>query len=163
MTVTVTHVYDGYREAESVIRDLEGAGITKDQISVAGCRPETAATGEGSGGGGAPTGAAVGGLAGAGAGVLASLGIAIPGAGPLVPAGVLAAALAGAATGAAAGGLLGALVEYGISREDALVYAGLIGRGATLVSVRTEESKADQAEAVMQEHHPIDMTGRGNA
>lgn len=65
-----------------------------------------------------------------------------PGIGPVVAAGVLATTLAGAATGAT-GGILGALVDYGISKEKAPVYAESIRRGGTLVSVRAEETRAD--------------------
>ena len=107
---------------------------------------------------GAATGATLGGVTGAGAGLLASLGlIAIPGIGPLVAAGVLATTLAGAATGAITGGILGALVDYGISKEKAPVYAESIRRGGTLVSVRAEETRADQAELIMQRHEPMDI------
>lgn len=102
------------------------------------------------------------GIAGAGAGLLASLGlIAIPGIGPLVAAGVLATTLAGAATGAIGGGVIGALVDDGVSREDASVYAESLRRGGSLVSVRAEDTRADDAELIMQRHEPIDMKERG--
>lgn len=159
MTVTVTHVFDDYNTAEDVVDDLEDAGFAHDQISIVGRKGEHEDAGDG-----AATGATLGGVAGAGAGLLASLGlIAIPGIGPLVAAGVLATTLAGAATGAVAGGLLGALVEYGVSEEEAPVYAETVRRGGTLVSVRADESKADQAEVIMRKHNPIDMQQRGRA
>ncbi len=162
MTVAITHLYDDYSQAEAVIDELEGAGFTKDQISIIGRRPQSDAADDEADG--AATGAALGGVAGAGAGLLASLGlIVLPGIGPLVAAGVLATTLAGAATGAVAGGLLGALVEYGISQEDAPVYAESMRRGATLVSVRAEDEKADRAEAIMQRHGPVDIRARGQA
>ena len=126
MTVTITHVYDDHDSAENVVRELERDGFTSDQISVAGRKPADGSGEEGVEG--AATGATLGGVAGAGAGLLASLGfIAIPGIGPLVAAGVLATTLAGAATGAIAGGILGALADYGISQEEAPVYAESIG------------------------------------
>lgn len=88
---------------------------------------------------GAATGATVGGLAGAGTGLLAALGmIAIPGIGPLVAAGVLATTLAGAAAGTLTGGLIGALVDYGVSEDDAQVYSEAVRRGGSLVSVRAD-------------------------
>jgi hypothetical protein len=159
MTVTITHVYDDYSTAEEVVDELEEAGFTQDQISLVGRKGEHENAGDG-----AATGATLGGVAGAGAGLLASLGlIAIPGIGPLVAAGVLATTLAGAATGAIAGGLLGALVEYGVSEEEAPVYAETVRRGGTLVSVRADESKADQAEAIMRKYNPIDMQERGRS
>src|SRR5258706_1367817 len=159
MTVTITHVYDDYSTAEEVVDELEEAGFTQDQISLVGRKGEHKDAGDG-----AATGATLGGVAGAGAGLLASLGlIAIPGIGSLVAAGVLATTLAGAATGAIAGGLLGALVEYGVSEEEAPVYAETVRRGGTLVSVRADESKADQAEAIMRKYNPIDMQERGRS
>jgi len=162
MTVTLTHVYDSYSNAEDVVAALEKAGFTRDQISVAGRRQEQ--SGEESTGDGAAAGATLGGVAVGGAGLLASLGlIAIPGIGPLVAAGVLATTIAGAASGAIAGGIIGALVDYGISKEDAPVYAESIRRGGTLVSVRSDETKADEAEAVMQLYSPVDMQARGKA
>jgi Heat induced stress protein YflT domain len=162
MTVTITHLYDNYTGAENAVRELEGSGFTSDQISVVGRRPAEAESEEGAEG--AATGATLGGVAGAGAGLLASLGlIAIPGIGPLVAAGVLATTVAGAATGAAAGGIVGALVDYGISKEEAPVYAESIRRGGTLVSVRAEETRADQAEQIMQRHEPIKIEERDRA
>jgi hypothetical protein len=162
VTVTITHLYDGYAVVEDVVEDLESAGFTSDQISVVGRQPQKRAgsdTGDGT-----ATGATLGGVAGASAGLLASLGlIAIPGIGPLVAAGVIATTLAGAATGAVAGGVLGALVEYGISAEDAAVYAESLRRGGTLVSVRADESMADNAEAIMQKHGPVDIQERDKA
>jgi hypothetical protein len=155
MTVTITHVYDDYGSAENVVRELENAGFKSDQVSVVGRKSSNEGT---------ATGATLGGVAGAGTGLLASLGlIAIPGIGPLVAAGVLATTLAGGATGAVAGGILGALVDYGISKEEAPVYAESIRRGGTLVSVRAEESRADQAKLIMQRHEPIDIKERGRA
>jgi hypothetical protein len=163
MTVTITHIYDDHGSAENVVRDLESAGFTRDEISVIGRRPKNQ-EGDEDAESAARTGAALGGLAGAGAGFLASVGlIAIPGIGPLVAAGVLATTLAGAATGAIAGGMIGALVDYGISKEEAPVYAESIRRGGTLVSVRSEETRADQAELIMQRHEPIDIEKRGRA
>jgi hypothetical protein len=160
MTVTITHVYDDYGAAQGVIEDLEGSGFTRDRISVVGRGPEDG--GEAEEGEGAATGATLGGVAGAGAGLLASLGlIAIPGIGPLVAAGVLATTLAGAATGAVAGGILGALVDYGISQEDAPVYAESVRRGGTLVSVRVDEDQADRVETIMQKYRPVDIQERG--
>ena len=156
MTVTITHIYDDYESAENVVRDLESSGLTSDQISVVGRKPAVEA-GDGSVEGVA-TGATLGGVTGASAGLLVSLGlIAIPGIGPIVAAGVLATTLAGAATGAITGGILGALVDYGISKEKAPVYAESIRRGGTLVSVRAEETRADQAELIMQRHEPMDI------
>ncbi len=156
MTTTITHAYEDSSVADRVVKDLEGAGFEKDQISVAGPGGEDANA--------AATGAALGGVAGAGAGFLASVGlIAIPGIGPIVAAGVLATILAGAATGVVAGGVIGALVEYGISEKEAQVYAEIVRRGGTLVSVRVSGTDVHKAEAIMQMHGPIDVKARERA
>ncbi|MGA7326776.1 MAG: hypothetical protein WBX25_20355 [Rhodomicrobium sp.] len=156
MTTTITHAYEESSVADRVIKDLEGAGFKKDQISVVGPGGEDANA--------AATGAALGGVAGAGAGFLASVGlIAIPGIGPIVAAGVIASMLAGAASGAVAGGVLGALVEYGISEKESQVYAEIVRRGGTLISLRTDEVDLHKAEAIMQMHGPIDVEAREKA
>jgi uncharacterized membrane protein len=161
MTVTITHVYDDDAAAKETVKDLEAAGFTEDQISVVGRAREAGPPAE-EVHVAAATGAALGGVAGAGTGLLAALGIlTIPGAGPLIAAGVLATTLAGAATGAIAGGLIGALVDYGISEEEANVYAEAVQRGGTLVSVRVDESRADEAESIMKKHGPVDIQKRG--
>ncbi len=163
MTVTITHVYDDYSLADTVVSNLEQSGVSHSDISIIGRRGEHGGA-EDTRGDGAAAGATLGGVAGAGAGLLAALGlIAIPGIGPLVAAGVIATTLAGAATGAVAGGLVGALVEYGVSEEEAPVYAESVRRGGTLVSVRADESRADEVERIMQDANPIDMTERGRA
>jgi uncharacterized membrane protein len=158
MTVTITHVYETYSDAESAVEALEAAGFTQDQVSVAGHKEDGREDHKGE----APaTGATIGGLSGASAGLLASLGlIAIPGIGPLVAAGAFATTLAGAGAGAVAGGLAGALIEHGIPKDQAPAYAETVRRGGTLVSVRSEEAKADQAEAILQRYHPIDLQDR---
>jgi hypothetical protein len=161
MTVTITHVYDDNEVAHDVVEDLEEAGFSHDQVSIVG-RGGSEHSGDEADG--AATGATLGGVAGAGAGLLTALGvIAIPGVGPLVAAGVLATTLAGAAAGAVTGGLLGALVDYGVSEDDAQVYAESVRRGGTLVSVRVDESRSAEAERIMQRHNPIDIAQRGQA
>ncbi len=109
------------------------------------------------------TGATIGLVTGTGAGLLASLGlIAIPGIGPLVAAGVLATTLATAAAGTITGGLLGALVDYGVSPEHADVYAENVRRGGTLVSVKAEGERLSEAEDIMQDYDPVDISSRGD-
>jgi uncharacterized membrane protein len=159
MAVTVTHLYDDYASAAAAVRDLEAAGLGRDQISVVAQRDNRAEQETSSG---AATGATAGGVAGAGVGLLTALGlIAIPGIGPLVAAGVLATTLAGAATGVVTGGLLGALVDYGIPEKEAHVYAESIRRGGTLVSVRASENQSDRVESIMRTHNPADIDERG--
>jgi uncharacterized membrane protein len=164
MAVTVTHVYDDYESAQSVISDLEAAGFDHGDISMVSRHRDRSGAASEDDDNGAATGATLGGVVGAGAGLLASLGvIAIPGIGPLVAAGILATTLTGAAGGAVAGGLLGALVDYGVSEDDAQVYAESVRRGGTLVSVRAPDGRADEAERIMRAHDPIDIEERGRA
>lgn len=172
MTITITHVYDNYGSAKDAVEDLEEAGFLSTDISLVARRESVGRDDDDEYDDaevdddteGAAAGATLGGVIGAGAGLLASLGvIAIPGIGPLVAAGVLATTLTGAAGGAVAGGLLGALVDYGVSEDEAQVYAESVRRGSTLVSIRVPENRADEAEQIMQDHEPIDIKERGRA
>lgn len=71
------------------------------------------------------------------AGLLAGLGaFVLPGLGAVVAAGWLASAMAGAVAGGAAGGVVGALVEAGVSENDAAQFADGVRRGSTLVTIR---------------------------
>ena len=106
---------------------------------------------------GAVTGAVVGG----GAGLAASLaGLAIPGIGPIIAAGPIVATLAGAGTGAVAGGLIGGLVDIGVPEDDAQYYAESVRRGGALVTVRADESRADEVTAILRRHGAVDIEGR---
>jgi hypothetical protein len=159
MTRTVTHLFDDYTQAQRAVAALEQAGFASSEISlVSRYRNDGSLADDASG---AATGATVGGLAGGGAGLLAALGvIAIPGIGPLVAAGVLATTLAGAAGGTIAGGLIGALVDYGMSEDDAHVYSEAVRRGGSLVSVRADDARAARAEQILNQQSPVDVAKR---
>lgn len=164
MTQTITHVYDDPATARQVVSALEDAGFTSDEVSIVRQSEEGWSGESDSSADGAATGATVGIAAGTGAGLLVSLGlVAIPGLGPLVAAGVLATTLAGAAAGAVGGGVIGALVDFGVSEEDAQVYAENIRRGGTLVSVRTDDARISAAEEIMRRMGPVDIAERGTA
>jgi len=132
-------------QTETIVRDLQTAGFSGDDISVLladkqGTRdlaiehntksPEGAATGAG---GGAVLGGALGWIAGIGA-------LAIPGIGPFIAAGPILAALSGAAIGGAVGGLTGALVGMGMSEFEAKQYEGKVKAGSALISIHTDNS-----------------------
>jgi len=161
----VTHVYDDAATAREVVAALEEAGFSSSEISIVAQRDGTGiVSSTADDHDGATTGATIGLVAGTGAGLLASLGvIAIPGIGPLVAAGILATTLATAAAGTLTGGLLGALVDYGVSPEHAEVYAENVRRGGTLVSVKAEGERLSEAEEIMQDYDPVDVTSRGEA
>ena len=86
--------------------------------------------------------------------------IAIPGIGPLVAAGVLATTLVGAAGGSLVGGLLGALTDHGVDERDAHVYSEGVRRGGTLVTVRADDTRVDEAERILNDQRPVDIAAR---
>lgn len=159
MTATVTHLYDDYAQAQRAVAALEQAGFSPSEVSlVSRYRDDGSLVDDASG---AATGATVGGLAGGGAGLLAALGvIAIPGIGPLAAAGVLATTLTAAAVGSVAGGIIGALIDYGMSEDDAHVYSEAVRRGGSLVSVSADDVRAAQAEQILRQQRPVDVASR---
>lgn len=154
MPLTITRSYEDYATAAAVVEQLGNAGFSDSDISVIGRREDHDDSNAGEGAG---IGAGVGGAA----GLLAGLGmIAIPGIGPVVAAGWLAATAAGAAAGAAAGGIIGAMTSAGVDEREAHVYAESVRRGGSVVSLRTSEARAPEAEAIMDRATPIDMATR---
>ncbi|HEV2079706.1 MAG TPA: hypothetical protein VGR19_07410 [Allosphingosinicella sp.] len=98
------------------------------------------------------SGAAKGAGIGAGVGALAGLAaLAIPGIGPFVALGAVAetlgvigsAAATSAVVGAAAGGIAGAMMDYGVSEEDARYYDKRVREGDVWVGVDTTSSAVD--------------------
>ena len=169
---TIVGLFDTYHQAESTVGDLEGAGYSRDRISiVAGksagedasadaarsrgaARNENVAEGAG-------TGAIIGGVTGGAAGLIASLaGLAIPGIGPVLAVGPIMATLTGAGVGAVAGGLVGALQTSGVPGEHARYYAEGVRRGGTLVTVTTDDDEAERVMEIMNLHHPVDIEDR---
>ena len=104
---------------------------------------------------GVTTGAVAGGALGGTAGLAASLmELAIPGVGPIL------AALAGAGAGAGAGGLLGSLTDGGGEKEHAEIYAEAVRRGGSLVTLRVDEIRADEATAILRDAGAVDIDKR---
>jgi len=160
MTRTVTHLFDDYTLAQRAVTALEQAGFTSSEISLVSRYRDNGSLADDAVSSTA-TAATVGGVAVGGAGLLAALGmIAIPGIGPLVAAGVLATTLTAAGAGTLVGGLIGALIDYGMSEEDAHVYSEAIRRGGSLVSVRADEARAAKAEQILRQQSPVDVTKR---
>jgi len=167
MVKTIVGSFDSFNEAHKVANDLRAAGFMDSDISIVAnnaageyqsdprvtTTPEdTSATAKG-----ALTGAVVGG----GAGLAASLaGLAIPGIGPIIAAGPIVATLAGAGTGAVAGGLIGGLVDLGVPESHAEYYAESVRRGGALVTVRADEVRADEVQAILRDHGAVDIEGR---
>ena len=173
MAQAITRLFDDHDAAAAAVRQLEGAGIPHEDVSlIAGDtegRHDRRDDDDNDTAEGAGKGATTGGVIGGGAGLLAGLGmLAIPGLGPVVAVGWLAStavgALVGAAAGGAAGGLLGALKDAGHSDADANVYAEGVRRGGALVSVMpsTDADKAT-AERILNGGGGVDATTRGAA
>jgi len=157
MMKTLSRVYDTYGQASQVVTDLKAAGVPDSEISLVANKYVSAAYDDVDEHSATATGLGVGAALGGTGGLLAGLGIiAIPGVGPVVAAGWLAATLAGVIAGAAGGGVIGMLVDAGASKEDAEVYSEAIRRGGTLVTVRTDDSRARIVEAILSRHKPID-------
>jgi hypothetical protein len=166
MVKTVVGSFDTVSEAASAARDLRAAGFMDSDVSVIANnqqRPVDAGvtTTEPDKVSGAATGIVAGGALGGAAGLAASLmGLAIPGIGPILAAGPIAAALAGAGAGAVAGGLIGGLTDAGISETHAEYYAEAVRRGGALVTVRADDGRADEAEAIIRRHGAFDIEDR---
>ena len=169
---TVSRLFDTQAQAEDAVRNLENAGFAHGDLSIVASHRGATETrtfrpdGDNEAAEGAGKGAATGGAIGAGAGLLAGLGmIAIPGLGPVVAAGWLVstavAAVTGAVAGGAVGGILGALKDAGVNDEDAHVYAEGVRRGGALVSVRTDEARADEAQAILDRSGGVAASVRG--
>ncbi len=151
-------------QADAIIRNLQGAGFSGNDISVLtadkeGTRdfahehntkaPEGAATGAGSG---AILGGVIGWLAGVGT-------LAIPGLGPFIAAGPIMAALSGATVGGAIGGVAGALIGMGMPEFEAKKYEGKIRSGSCLIAVHSENGdEVDRAEAICKQAGASDIT-----
>lgn len=150
---TFSKVYDSYAQAENTVAALERSGVASQEISVV---ANQFVSDQPDGMSATIVGAGVGAAVGGGIGFMASLGMfTIPGLGSVVAAGWLAATAAGLAAGSAVGGLIGALVEAGTSESDANVYAEIIRRGGTLVTVKTNRT-TDQIRPILDRLSPID-------
>jgi hypothetical protein len=164
---TITGLYDSYDDAKAVVKALEDAGVSSNDISIV-TNKANGVDVEGQGNRaseGAGTGAGIGAVAGGAGGLLTGLGLlAIPGVGPVVAAGWLVAtaagAVAGAVAGGALGGIVGAMVESGVPEEDANFYAEGIRRGGSVVTARVNESQAASAEAILNSSRRVNVAER---
>lgn len=165
---TVVGLYDDLPDARRVVNDLIDAGVPEGNINLIAGDPEgryaTQLAGreaEDDEAEAAADGAVAGGILGGLGGLLLGLGaFAIPGLGPVVAAGPLAAGLIGAGIGAASGGLIGALVEWGVSEEEAEFYLEGVRRGGMLVAVKTSDEQADEVAEMMDQAGLIDLEER---
>ena len=178
-TRTLTRLFDNHADAVAVVQALEAAGFSHDDVSIVANNSDTrytTGTAVGStgahagvaaeeGAAGAGTGATLGTVLGGGAGLLAGIGaLAIPGVDHVVPPIIKKKTLTGAGIGAAVaggvGGLVGSLTHAGVPEQDAHVYAEGVRRGGSLVTVRVDESRAAQAEGILNGRSYVDPTAR---
>jgi len=168
MDRTVIALYDSFSEAREAVEDLVDSGFDRSNISIVAndakgeynktITTSTDETEDVKGDEGAGFGAIVGGLIGLGAAL-------IPGIGPVVAAGPFAAALMagiGAVTGAVTGGAAASLIDLGLSETDAHLYAEGLRRGGTMVTVRCDETRVDEAKSILNDHNPVDLEQRGS-
>ena len=141
----VIGVYRTEQQAGVVVEELKEKGFTTEEISVIAKNPnelsEITQEVKPSTKDGAIAGAATGGAIGL-AGVIAGLStIVIPGFGAVLAAGPILATIGGAVVGASsgAGGLKPALMEIGISEEEAERYSTDVEEGKILVFVHPKE------------------------
>jgi hypothetical protein len=159
---TITSLFDAYDDAAQSVRELDNAGIPRDDISMIASSLDDRLSHTDTAN--AATGGSSGGALGGGAGLLAGLGmLAIPGVGPVVAAGWLVATAVGAGAGAVAGGLIGSLTDAGVSEDDSHVYLEGVRRGGTLVTARVGDDLVSMAEQIMHRHHPVDPDLREKA
>lgn len=183
MTKNISHLYNDYPSAQTAVAELKSAGVKEGDISIVASDAEgwydkndksdkvnhvdikhdKDRDGVDDRTEGARTGAGIGGVAAGAAGLAAGLGLlAIPGIGPVVAAGWAASTLAGVVAGGVAGGAIGALVESGVSKENADIYAEVIRRGGALVIARVSDSDAPRLQSIL-DRSGIDLTNRASA
>jgi len=166
MIRTVIGSFDSADDADRATRDLRSLGFPDSEINLVVSNvgqgdAETELPVIGDGTGPVAKGAVAGGVLGGAAGLAASLaGLALPGIGPILAAGPIVATLAAAGAGAVAGGVVGKLSHIGGERNDAAPYAESLERGGTLLTLRTDDSRADEASAILRKAGALDVARR---
>jgi len=181
MSKTISHLYDDYPSARAAANELIAAGLSDRDISIVASNADGWYEHEADGvkhvdikhdkdrdgvddrTEGARTGAGIGGVAAGAAGLAAGLGLlAIPGIGPVVAAGWAASTLAGVVAGGITGGAIGALVESGVKKDDADVYAEAIRRGGALIVARVSDDDVARCQAIL-DRSGVNIANRGSA
>jgi uncharacterized membrane protein len=161
MAQTIIGVFPTQNDANQAINDLQAAGFDPKNISIIVKNSNQAQEMSENTESNVAGGAVKGGLIGALAGLLIGIGaIAVPGVGalliggPIVAAlgmsGVAAATASGAVTGILAGGLVGALVNLGVSEDQAKKYESSVKSGSILLMVPVvDEGQSTQVQDLM--------------
>lgn len=145
MLRTISRSYRSFEDARNVVVRLSEAGIPAARIGLVG-RQE-------GGDDNTAAGAGVGGAAGAATGFILGMGaLSLPGVGAVIAAGWF---LTSAAAGALAGGILGALMDAGVTEQQASQHGQDLERGSALVLVQAEGEEAGRAEAIMDAGMPV--------
>lgn len=159
--ITVTGLFDTRDDAQSAVQELMESGWAQEEIGMVAARPDSGqpevthlAVKD------AEKGAVVGGLSGL---LLGLSELALPGVGPILAGGWVVTTLLGAAAGAATGGLVGALVELGISHEEARHLAEGVRRGGTLVTIKAAEERVGAAEDILRRHRAVNIQERAES
>jgi hypothetical protein len=152
----VSAIFHDHQSAERAVTSLRNAGIDDRAIAIVSRRPREDVAGSQTDDHSDPDNKGSGALkglgAGAGVGALFGLGaLIIPGVGPFIAAGSLvetlgvagSAAASGAIVAGTAGGIAGALMNYGVSEEDAAHYEERIRQGGIWIAVDTRRTAAD--------------------
>lgn len=169
MGKAVMGIVETRQEAESILGELQNAGIPNSDISI--LFPDKTGTKDFAhehntkAPEGAVAGIGTGGVIGGTLGLLAGIGaLAIPGFGPLIAAGPIMAALSGAAAGGVVGGITGALIGMGIPEIEAKHYEGKIRGGNILIAVHTESHEArENAKRALERGGAHDVTALSEA
>lgn len=149
MTHIITGLFRNMDQAQKAVEELKDAGyendisiLSRQSEDVVEAAPKDDATSQA-----AATGGVLGGLAGLIAGAST---IVAPGLGTVVIAGPLMAlwGITGAAAGALTGGIVGALMDAGVSEEEARIYEEALGRGEVLVAVSSEHGDEEEIRAI---------------
>jgi hypothetical protein len=163
---TVVGLFDDFSMAQHVVKDLQDAGFRREDISLiandatnqyATYKESTPVDDDVTPGEGASFGAVVGALTGA----LAALGsLVIPGVGLAIVAGPIIGALTGAVAGGVTGGVVAALIDSGVSKEEAPYYAEGVRRGGTLITVQAADADASRARDILSRHSAVNIKER---
>lgn len=169
MSKAVICIAKNQAQAETIVNNLQSAGVPTSDISV--LLPDRTGTRDFAhehntkAPEGATIGGSAGGVAGGVFGLLAGIGaLAIPGVGPFIAAGPIMAALSGAAVGAAIGGIAGALIGMGIPEYEAKQYESKVKNGNILVSVHINDTdNASRIKDIMKNAQAEDIAVTGEA
>jgi uncharacterized protein YcfJ len=167
MSQSVICIAHSQTQAETIVNNLQYAGILPSDVSV--LMPDRSGTRDFAhehntkAPEGATIGGSAGGVAGGVLGLLAGIGaLAIPGVGPFIAAGPIMATLSGAAVGAAIGGVAGALVGMGMPEYEAKQYAEKIKDGNILLSVHLQDNNdPKRIKQIMQDAQAEDIAVTG--